>query len=157
MDMTLPTLTPQVGDSMQMLLARLTMGAYRRSNVQAPGLASAARTATTQSTDISCIGFGGIIVTLNVTVASGTGGLKVRIRYKDSVTGIYYVLSESTLIVTATGGWVYQHAPGTGTTVTAILGNLGSAAGLLTDTIRIEIIHGDASSYTYSVNYVLVP
>lgn len=157
MDMTLATLTPQVGDSTQQLLARLVMGAYRRSNVQAPGLASAARTATTQSTDISAIGFGGIIVNLIVTAASGTGGLTIRVRYKDSVTTNYYSLSQSSVSVTSVGGWVYQHGPGTGTTVTATLGNAGSAAGYLTDTIRIEIIHADASSYTYSVNYVLVP
>lgn len=157
MDMTLATLTPQVGDSTQQLLARLVMGAYRRSNVQAPGLASAARTATTQSTDISAIGFSGIIVNLIVTAASGTGGLQVRVRYKDAVNGLYYSLSNSTLLVTANGGYVYQHGPGTGTVVSAVLGNHGSAAGYLTDTIRIEIIHSDASSYTYSVNYVLVP
>lgn len=157
MDMTLATLTPQVGDSTQQLLARLVMGAYRRSNVQAPGLASAARTATTQSTDISAIGFSGIIVNLIVTAASGTGGLTIRIRYKDAVNTFYYSLSQSSVSVTAAGGWVYQHGPGTGTTVTATLGNAGSAAGYLTDTIRIEIVHADASSYTYSVNYVLVP
>ncbi len=156
MDMTLATLTPQVGDSTQMLLARMAMASYRRSNVQAPGLTSAARTATTQSTDISCIGFTGIIVAINVTVASGTGGLKARIRYKDNVLASYPTISESSLSITATGTWVYLHAPGAGTTVSAILGNHGSAAGCLTDTCRIEIVHGDATSYTYSVTYTLL-
>lgn len=125
--------------------------------MQAPGLALAARTATTQSTDINAAGYKGIIILLYVTAASGTGGLTIRLRYKDDILTQYFSLSQSSVNVIATGGWVYQHAPGTGTVVTAGLGNAGSAAGVLSDLVRVEIVHADASSYTYQVNIVLVP
>mgnify|MGYP006268594393 CR=1 FL=1 len=137
-----------------MLLSRLAMGGRRRT--QAAALTSAARTATTQSADISAIGYKGVIVMLNITVASGTGGLQVRVRYKDTVSSSYILVSASASSFTTVLTVNHQYGEGIGGNSNATLGNGGVGSGYLTDTIRIEIFHADASSYTYNVNYVLV-
>lgn len=154
MDMTLATLTPQVGDSTQMLLARMAMANYGRSQSQV--LASAARTATTQTSDLNTLGARGIIVVLNITAASGTGGLQIRVRYKDTIL-TQYVLASAALTPSTTIGLVnHQYGEGIGSLSNAALSNGGVASGYLTETTRVEIFHVDASSYTYSVNIVIV-
>jgi len=58
--------------------------------------------------------------------------------------------------ITATGLRIYHFGPGVGPLANAGLG--GSAAGVYVGSqFQIQVIHGDASSYTYSVSYELIP
>ncbi len=115
-------------------------------------LVSAARTATTDSTDQNNGYARGVLVHLNVTAASGTGGLTVRVQAKDPVSGAYVSLNAAPAVVTAVGTFAYLLYPGAGA------GGLTQAtSGGLPRTWRVQVTHGDASSYTYSVGAVLLP
>jgi len=123
-----------------------------RNNFEGIALASAARTANTASADLISYNSIGIIAVLNVTAASGAGGLQVRVQGKDPVSGNYYNLNDNPTAVTATGIYNYQMWPGNSSTNT---GSTRSHSGVLARTFRIFVIHADSSSYTYSVGYVL--
>jgi hypothetical protein len=114
-------------------------------------LASAART-TVQSVDLTNYNARGIQVILNVTAASGTGGLTVNIRGKDPVSGNYYILHAAPTAVTATGLKVYELYPGIG----AAAGDLTArASAILPRSFNLQVAVGDASSYTYSLGWQL--
>jgi hypothetical protein len=153
-DLALSTRVPQDTDTERLLLARLLASAAVKTT--GTGLASAARTATTMTADITTNGYRGIVVYLGVSAASGTGGLTLRIRGKDPVTGNYFSLTQDSATRTTTGSWTMSMGAGASAPSGAAL--TGSVTGFfLPDTIRLEVAHGDASSYTYSVGYCLVP
>lgn len=109
-------------------------------------LASAARTAQTDSADFYNPNWQGAIFLLNVTVASGTGGLTLRIATTDPVSGAVFLLNTAPTAVIATGLTAYAIFPGISG------GGLTQAtSGGLPDSYRIRVQVGDASSYTYSV------
>lgn len=124
----------------------------QRGNVQGTALASAARTATTTSADIVNFNGRGILITLDVTAASGTGGLQVTVRAKDPVTGNYVQQNTAPTAVVATGT----------TGIIIAIGATGSGALAqvtgqpIPRTFQVRVIHGDASSYTYSVGYCIL-
>lgn len=125
----------------------------QRGNIQGTILSSSARTATTVSATQTNYNHGGVLLTLNVTAASGTGGLVVRIYTIDPVSGAVISLNAAPTAVTATGITSYVLYPGalaTGTTVTQ------TAAGVLPKTFYVQVTHGDSSSYTYSVGYQMI-
>jgi hypothetical protein len=125
----------------------------QRNNVDGTAIASAARTATTSSADITNHNARGIAVVLDVSAASGSGGLQVSIQAKDPVTGNYAALNSAPTAVTSTGTRVYELYPG------AVGGGSGIAQVAnvaLPRTFRITVTHGDGSSYTYSVGYTLI-
>lgn len=132
-----------------------TKTAYR--NMSGSALASAARTSTTTSADITNINKRGIIVYLNITSAPaspGSGGLKVVV-YAKSKTGIVKginALSGSPL-QTSSGTTMYAFYPAAGT---ASFGFNLVTGGAISQTFYIEINHADSQSYTYSVDYDLV-
>lgn len=152
-DLAIPTRRPQDTDTERMLLARLL--AAQAVKTTGTALASAARTTTTQSADIDTTGFRGIVVFLNVTAASGTGGLTMRVRGRDPVSLSFANLVSDGSAITAVSIRSLQFGGGGGASSATSGGGL--LGGLLPDTIRIEVSHGDASSYTYSVGYCLVP
>jgi hypothetical protein len=120
----------------------------QRGNIEGTALASAARTATVNSADITLFNERGIAFYLNVSVASGTGGLQLLIEAKDPVSGSYIALNSLPTAVTATGTKLYQVYPGgSGASITQ-LSNEG-----VSRTVRVRMVVGDASSYTYSVGY----
>jgi hypothetical protein len=109
-------------------------------------LASAARTATTTSPVLRNRRHRGLQLVLNVTVASGTGGLTLHIQQVDRDTGNAIDLAVDSTTVTATGTYGFQMAPGA-----------GSATPLYLPTDwQVEVVHGDASSYTYSLSATLL-
>jgi hypothetical protein len=111
-------------------------------------LASATRTSTTSSADQTNYNGRGVLVYLNVTAASGTGGLTLTIQAKDPVTGTYQTLNSAPTAVTATGFKTYELYPGAATT-----GGLTQAVQQpLPRTWRVQVAHGDSSNYTYSVS-----
>lgn len=130
---------------------------FQRANLEGTALASAARTATTNSADITNHNSLGVLVFLNVTVASGTGGLQVRVTGKDPVSGNYSFLNGTPTAVTAVSNNVpptYLFYPGVNTTAVGSVAQATSS--ILPRTFRITVSHGDATSYTYSVGYALI-
>lgn len=121
----------------------------QRNNTQGTLLASAARTATTISPTQTNHNGRGISVILDITAASGAGGLQIFVRGKD-VNGKAYNLNTGVTAIIATGLYVLEVYPGsTGTT-----GQIKeSVSHKLPRTFDVMIQHGDASSYTYAVNY----
>jgi hypothetical protein len=111
-------------------------------------LASAARTAQTTSADQTNQNARGVQVVLNVTVASGTGGLQVKVQAKDSVSGQYYDLNADPTAVTTTGTYIYEVYPGVGAASGSVTQRTSSG---LPQTWRVLVKVGDNSSYTYSI------
>jgi hypothetical protein len=125
-----------------------------RNNNQGTLLASAARTASINSPTQTNHNAKGIIVFLNVTAVSGTGGLVVRITGQDPANpSVFYTLNTVPAAVTATGGKAYVLYPGV-TTVGGDVTQVNSA--VLPRTFQVSVIHVDSSSYTYSVGYQLI-
>lgn len=121
-------------------------------------LSSAARTANTASSDQTNHSSRGVLIMLNITVASGTGGLSMNIQGKDSISGAYFRINPAPAAITATGLYVYEVYPGSSTagSAGASLVNQRTAA-VMPRTWRINVGHGDSSSYTYSVACCLIP
>lgn len=125
-----------------------------RNNTYLQTLASGARTGTTSSSLLTNFNFRGITVNLNITVASGTGGLQIAIQGYDQSSASYKNLHTLATAVTTTGLNVIQLYPGIDNTNSAINQTISQA---LPQQYRVQIVHGDSSSYTYSVsvNYIL--
>lgn len=107
-------------------------------------LASAARTATVNTSDQTNFGGRGVHVTINVTAASATPSVVFTIQGKDDLSGVYYTILASAAIT------------GTGTTVLRVYPGLTAAANVtvndvLPRTWRVNCVHADADSITYSL------
>lgn len=125
-----------------------------RGNTELTLLPPAARTVTTHSADFINYNGKGAQVILNITVASGTGGLQATLQGKDPISGTYYNLTALPTAVVATGIKVYELFPGAST---AGAGDITvRTAGVLPRTFRINVTAGDTSSYTYSVGEVVI-
>ena len=119
-----------------------------RTNVAYNASASAARTATLTTADLLTYNWRGIIVTVNVTAVSGTGGLTPTIQLK-CASGVYKALNATPTAITAVGTYTYAIAVGADATNT---GHTQVSNSPLPRTFRINVAAGDASSYTYSVD-----
>lgn len=94
----------------------------------------------------------GLMVFLNVESASGTGGLTVRINAHDYASSQAIPLNTAPTAVTATGSYIYALYP------LALSGAVTqSTAGYLPRAFSVSVSVGDASSYTYSLGYCLLP
>ena len=153
----------RVGDIVQKgnLMARLALAMRQQFNgvdwedvvgnqelVLAP---SAARTATLVLPDQTIFNWRGVLVWLNITTASGTGGLTCRVEGKDPAGGGYFALHAAPAAVVATGLQVYV----------LYLGVTGGAVSqptqiVLPRTWRVRVVHGDATNYAYSVGASLM-
>lgn len=116
-------------------------------------LPSAARTASpnTQQFSIDRRGFSpqGLIITIDATAVTATPQLTVTINRVDPVSGKVVALLVSTVIATAV------------TTVLRIGPGLTPAANLVVNDLvppvfRIDCVHGDSDSITYSVGGMLI-
>lgn len=127
-----------------------------RGNVEGTLLASAARTATTNSATQTNHNGRGVQVIVNVT-AAGTGDLDPRVQGLDPVSGTAYACLDATTPIAGTGIYVYELYPGASTA-----GSGGGsavtqrAAGTLPRSWRLSVAHSDASSWTYSVAFSLL-
>lgn len=143
----------QVGDGILALLSRLLAGP-----VSGIALASAARTASTSSSDIETKGFRGIALWLNCTAAGASGGLTVYVQTQDPVSGnwcLSYVTSAVISTVRITSIFL---APGVsqGNNMSLPTGQADRGI-MLPSKIRLYVVHSDAASYTYSLAYELLP
>lgn len=130
-----------------------------RGNVDASLLASAARTATTNTPDQTNHNGKGVALTINVTV-EGAATLSMRLQGKDSVSGNYYDITADVVVYTAAAdtppitrtifcypGVLNADFIGVGATVN---GSVGKAVSL-PRVWRAVITPADATTTTYSV------
>ena len=95
----------------------------------------------------------GILVVLDVTAASGTGGLTLRINAHDQASSQAVPLNAAPTAVTATGTTSYALYP-----FGVVAGSVTQATSFyLPRMFSISVAVGDASSYTYSLGYCLLP
>jgi hypothetical protein len=129
-----------------------------RNNGSVSLLASAARTATVAGVDQNNHNWRGILVCVDVTAASGTGGLTVKVESKHAQSGKYTTIYQDTAAITATGTYAFEIHPEAATTTAdaAHAGEQsvrGASRRLLSRTFKVTVTHGDSSSYTYSAEY----
>lgn len=129
----------------------------QRGNIQATALASAARGSATTSTAQVNHNARGILAELDVSVASGTGGLTLNISGVPAA-GTASRLFRAAAAVIATGTYYYELYPGIGTALPPAGGTriTERMSGGLPRQFLVEVSVGDASSYTYSVSYTLI-
>lgn len=120
-----------------------------RNNHTGTALASAARTATTNSSDLTNYDARGVRVWVNVTAVTDTPSITVSIQDKDPISGTYTSILTSAAItgVSLTRLTVYP-----GMTAAANV----AASEPLPRTWRVAATHADADSITYSVGYALI-
>lgn len=121
-------------------------------------LASAARTATVNSSDM--INYGpnanvrGVLVIVDVTAAADTPEITPIIQVKDPVSEKYINLLSASSALTGTGTAAYLVYPGAGSTSAGIT---QVASFPLGSTWRVRVTHADTDSITYSVGAFLLP
>lgn len=112
--------------------------------------ASAARTATVSSPDITAYGKQGLIVIFDVTAVHASGSdVKCKIEGKDPASGKYYTILESASVIT-----VSTNTYRVNTLLTASANLI--AKDMMPETFRFTMTHANANSTTYSVGYILV-
>lgn len=117
-------------------------------NTEVTILASAARTASTQSSDITNENGLAAIIALSVTALSSTPSITLRILWKDPISGVYGFLNATPTAVTATGLYLYQLGPGCVSSGGSIV---QTTAAVLPRTWAVYVEHADSDSITYSV------
>lgn len=110
-------------------------------------LASGTRTATTTSSTFTNPRGIGVLLFLNVTTASGAGGLQVQAQAVDPTSGAVLAINSAPTAVTATGLKVYAIYPGHSAGATQ------STSGVLPRQWNVKVTHGNSDSYAYSVSY----
>jgi len=121
----------------------------QRANTEETFLASAARTATTNSADFTNFNAKGLHAIIDVSAVTATGSITPIIQGKDPVSGNYYDILQG-LPITTVGTNVIKVFPGISAIVNA------SANDLLPRTYRLRVTHLNAVSMTYSVGGALV-
>lgn len=116
----------------------------QRPNYSSTILASAARTASTNSADQTNYNGRGVRLSIDVTAVTGTASITVTIKSKDSVSGVYSTILASAAISTVSHVelTVYPGLPATANV---------SANAILSRTWRVEVTNANADSITYSV------
>lgn len=128
------------------------MGAFIKVSRQL--LPSGAHTATTQTQQQKGVSDRALRAYLNVTDASGEGGLTVQFIGYDPVSGNPVALSAGGAPVTAPGLYVYEMTP-----YVSQDGSGNSAAGGVMESVSrmvpfqwaVQVTHADDSAYTYSL------
>lgn len=111
-------------------------------------LASASRTTTQTSADLSNLSGNKLVVVLDMTTV-GTGSVTVTINGKDPASGKYYLLLSGAAITTnSTNRYVVGAAAATTANV--------SVNDLVPSTFQIVVTANNANAATYSVGYELI-
>lgn len=123
---------------------------YQQCNQALTLLPSAARTvgvASPTQTNLSC---STVLIFVNVTVASGTGGLDIHLQAMDTISSTWGDIAEfnASVKITTTGLYIISWGPGCVST-----GKFNAQGqGILPQTWRINVTVSDSSSYTYSIS-----
>lgn len=111
-------------------------------------LASAARTATTDSTDqANATGALGAVFILNLTAFTTAASLTLKLQRKNA-DGTYTDIFTAPAAITALGKYAYLVKMGIGASAAPFD---GAGAKALPGDWRIEVVHGNGNSHTYSV------
>lgn len=121
----------------------------QRNNTEETILASAARTATTNSADFTNYNSKGAQFIVDVTAIAATPSITVNIQGKDPVSSNYYTLLTSVAISTVSTT-ILKVYPGIGAVANS------AASDILPRTFRVSVTHADADSITYSIGAALV-
>lgn len=152
MKLTFESRNPLQEDGANQLLAKL-LGERKTGTL----LASTPRTSTTSSVEVDLSNCRGIILFWTISAASGTGGLLLFPEHQDPITGTWTRFwNYPSAVRTTTGALMVQCGPGIGTQVSGGLSGLGIFSTLV-GRMRFTINHADASSYTYSLGYEVIP
>lgn len=119
------------------------------SNYSGTALASAARTATTASADINNPDSVGVMVFLDLTAFTTAASLTLSIQAKDPASGKYVTLLTGAVVSTVSTV-VYTVHPAVTETANV------DVAAPLPATWRVNVVHGNANSTTYSVGFSLL-
>jgi hypothetical protein len=150
---TFTELRPQVGMGSQELMA---LSGVQASKSIGPSLASAARTADTAIIAPTYnYANRGLMALLNITVASGTGGLRVDLYARFPTLGTNVAMHSAAANKITTGNAIYIFYPEL--PLAAIAGATYTFPTILPVYYTLYVIVGDASSYTYSVETQLLP
>lgn len=112
-------------------------------------LASAERTATTNSADFTNPGAKGVILTVDVTAETDTPEITLSVTYKVPTLGAYETLFTAALAIDAVGTHTYIVYPGPLTASDDVVEVQDLP---IPRTWRVTITHADADAMTYSVN-----
>jgi hypothetical protein len=112
-------------------------------------LSSAARTATVATADQSNPECRGVVVIINVTADPASASVVATIQGKDELSGVYYTILTSAAIA-AVGTTVLRVFPGA-TAATNVTAN-----DVLPSTWRVNFVHADTDSITYSAAAQLI-
>ena len=124
----------------------------QRNNVEATLLASAARTADTQSPDQTNYNHLGLVLFVNVTSITDTPSLTPQLYAKDPVSGSYRMIWQAAAAITATAIKAYLFHPG------GAAGSYDEAVNIaIPRTWLVKIVHADTDSATYSVGAAMLP
>lgn len=156
--MAVPTFTtaaPDIGDNDNTSLKKLLFSEFP--SAVATALSSAARTVQTDSAVIDARHYSGIMVWLYCSAASGTGGIAVQVIASDPTTAQGRNIQAFTTSSTSTGSHALLLRNGSmATNNAAFVGGVSIHPGL-PPKFFLRVTHADASSYTYSVQYQLLP
>lgn len=120
-----------------------------RNNVEATALASAARTATANSADITNHNARGVAIWFNITAVPTIETVTLSVSAKDPISGVYSTIFTGAAEAAAATRF-YQIYPGVTETATV------DAAIALPRTWRVTVTHSASGSFTYSVGYCLI-
>lgn len=120
-----------------------------RGNIDGTALASAARTASVDSADLTNYNAKGLHLVIDVTAITATPGITVTVQGKDALSGKYYTILASASITTVSTTVLKVH-PGLTAAANA------AANDILPRTWRVSVVNADADSITYSIGYSLV-
>lgn len=119
----------------------------QRNNEAITVLASAARTATTNSSDLVNYNGRGVLVVIDVTAVTGSASVTVALQTKETI-GNKYVTVLTSAAITGTGQTRLRCYPG----ITPVANE--AVSDLIGRTWRVVVTHGTADSITYSVQSV---
>lgn len=112
--------------------------------------ASAARSATSSSSEQLMEGCRGLHLVINVSSVTSTPSVTPKIEGYSSLANVWYTVLEGSAI-TATGTTVLKVYPGIAAAANA------SASDIMPDVWRVTMTHGDSDSITFSIAAHLVP
>lgn len=146
--------TPAVGT---MLWAGASGAYHVRGNMTATALTSSARTATTNSADLTNPGNKGVIIALDVTATPNDAQtLTLEVQVKDPVSAKYVTITAYTALLASTLGatpttetYLYTLYPGTAETAAVAKHELQAL--VIPFNWRVRMVHSAAGSWTYTV------
>lgn len=133
-----------------------------RNNIEGTALASAARTATTNSSDITNYNARGILLAVDFTATPNNAEtMTVGIQAKDPVSGKYVTMTAFTALTASALGasptaetYLYTLYPGGAETAATAKHEVQALS--LPRTFRVQMTHSAGGSWTYSVGYSFI-